>query len=216
VHHTNEIAQTQACCGTRLANFWMHGYFLQIDESRMGKSAGNFLRLQTLIDRGYDPLAWRMFCLTAHYRTKLNFTWEGLDAAATALDRLRESVLEWGEHGDADEGIRSKFLEIISQDLDTPRALALVWEVARGNLPAGVREALILDFDRVLGLQLSQWKPGKDEIPASVAALAHQRRAAREARRWKDADALREQIRAAGYEIEDTPHGPRIRRQKPR
>ncbi|HSR29390.1 MAG TPA: cysteine--tRNA ligase, partial [Anaerolineae bacterium] len=89
VHHPNEIAQTQACHGTRLANFWMHGYFLQIDSSRMGKSEGNFLRLEMLIDRGYDPLAWRFFCLSAHYRAKLNFAWEALDGAATALDRLR-------------------------------------------------------------------------------------------------------------------------------
>jgi cysteinyl-tRNA synthetase len=216
VHHTNEIAQTQACCGTRLANFWMHGYFLQIDESRMGKSAGNFLRLQSLIERGYDPLAWRMFCLTAHYRTKLNFTWEGFDAAARALDRLRDSVFAWREPGAADESIRSKFLRIINEDLDTPGALALAWEVARGSLPAGVCRALMLEFDRVLGLRLAEWKPEKEEIPASVAALVDERQAAREAKRWKDADALREQIRTAGYEIDDTLHGPRIRRQKPR
>ena len=96
VHHSNEIAQMQACHGTHLANFWMHGYFLQVDESRMGKSVGNFLRLQTLIDRGYDPLAWRLFCLSAHYRSKLNFTWESLEGSETALNRLRIAAYEWG------------------------------------------------------------------------------------------------------------------------
>ncbi len=96
VHHTNEIAQTQACYGTRLANFWMHGYFLQIDESRMGKSVGNFLRVQTLMERGYDPLAWRYFCLNANYRAKLNFSWEGVEGAHISLNRLRSAVLRMG------------------------------------------------------------------------------------------------------------------------
>jgi cysteinyl-tRNA synthetase len=214
VHHTNEIAQSQANSGTRLANFWMHGYFLQIDDSRMGKSVGNFLRLQTLIDRGYDPLAWRVFCLTAHYRTKLNFTWEGLDAASTSLDRLRASAFEWGEPGAADEGIRSKFLEIINEDLDMPRAVALTWEVARGSLPTPARKALILEFDKVLGLRLAEWRPEKEEIPAWVAALVDQRQEARQARRWREADALRDQMRAAGYDVKDTPNGPRVRRRK--
>ena len=96
VHHPNEIAQTQACHGTRLANFWMHYYFLQLDDAKMAKSAGTFLRMQTLLDRGYDPLAYRFFCLSAHYRAKLNITWEGLDGAATALNRLRLAAHEWG------------------------------------------------------------------------------------------------------------------------
>ncbi|NUM74290.1 cysteine--tRNA ligase, partial [candidate division KSB1 bacterium] len=92
VHHTNEIAQTEACHGTRLANFWMHGYFLQLDDAKMAKASGEFLRVQTLIDRGYDPLAYRMLCLGAHYRTQLNFTWESLDGAETALQRLRTTM----------------------------------------------------------------------------------------------------------------------------
>ncbi len=96
VHHSNEIAQTQACYGTRLANFWMHGYFLQVDTGRMGKSAGNFVRLQDVVDRGYDPLAYRYLCLGAHYRSRLTFSWDALDGAATALERLRETVYGWG------------------------------------------------------------------------------------------------------------------------
>src|SRR2546429_2982032 len=89
VHHTNEIAQTEARVGTRLANFWMHGYFLVLNDAKMAKSEGGFLRVQTLIDKGYDPLAYRYLCLTGHYRSQLNFTWEALDAAATGLDRMR-------------------------------------------------------------------------------------------------------------------------------
>jgi cysteinyl-tRNA synthetase len=92
VHHTNEIAQTEARCGTRLANYWLHGYFLLLNDAKMAKSAGEFLRVQSLVDRGYDPLAYRYLCLTAHYRSQLNFTWDALDAAATGLDRMRSGV----------------------------------------------------------------------------------------------------------------------------
>ncbi|MGH7927954.1 MAG: cysteine--tRNA ligase, partial [Candidatus Binatia bacterium] len=89
VHHTNEIAQTEACHGTRLANFWMHGHFLLLEDAKMAKSSGEFLRMQSLVDRGYDPLAYRYFCMGAHYRAKLSFRWEALDGAQTALERLR-------------------------------------------------------------------------------------------------------------------------------
>ena len=99
VHHSNEIAQTEACYGTRLANFWLHGYFLQLDDAKMSKSAGEFLRVQLLIDKGYDPLAYRFFCFSASYRAKLNFNWEGLDGAAKALDRLRNAFFELGPGG---------------------------------------------------------------------------------------------------------------------
>ena len=92
VHHTNEIAQTEARVGTRLANFWLHGYFLLSNDAKMAKSAGEFLRIPYLVDRGYDPLAYRYLCLTAHYRGQLNFTWDALDAAAVALDRMRNGV----------------------------------------------------------------------------------------------------------------------------
>jgi cysteinyl-tRNA synthetase len=96
VHHTNEIAQTEACYGTRLANFWLHGHFLIAADSKMAKSSGEFLRMRSLIDRGYDPLAYRYFCKGAHYRAKLSFTWEALDAAHGALQRLRKIAYEWG------------------------------------------------------------------------------------------------------------------------
>lgn len=214
VHHTNEIAQTQACFGTRLANFWLHGYFLQIDEARMGKSVGNFLRVQTLIDRGYDPLVWRFFCLGAHYRTKLNFSWESLDAAATALDRLRVAAFEWGEPGVVDEEFMDKFAACINDDLNMPRAVAMVWELGRSDLPPSTKRATLLQFDKVLGLRLAEWKPAKETIPDEIMALVQQRQQARTEKRWKDADALRGQVTAAGFEIEDTPQGPKVKSKK--
>ncbi len=214
VHHPNEIAQTQACYGTRLANFWMHGYFLQIDEARMGKSVGNFLRVQTLIDQGYDPLAWRFFCLGAHYRAKLNFTWEGVDGAATALERLRAAVYELGEPGALDEAYVERFTACINDDLNMPRALALAWELLKSDLPRPVKKATILHFDRVLGLRLAEWQPKAESIPPDIMALVEQRQQARQEKRWQDADALRAQVTAAGYEIEDTPQGPRVKSRK--
>jgi cysteinyl-tRNA synthetase len=216
VHHVNEIAQTQVCHGTRLANFWLHGYFLQVDDARMAKSAGEFLRLQTLIDRGYDPLAYRFLCLGAHYRARLNFTWESLEGAATALNRLRAAACEWGEPGECDEGYAAQFAAHVNDDLNTPRALALIWELARSDLPAPVKKATLSGFDQVLGLRLAEWKPIEQAVPDEIAALAQRRQEARAAKRWREADDLREQIAAAGYEVEDTPEGPRLRARKER
>jgi len=211
VHHPNEIAQTQACYGTRLANFWMHGYFLQIDESRMGKSEENFIRLQTLIDRGYDPLVWRFFCLGAHYRAKLNFTWESLDGAATALNRLRLSAYELGEPGEADEEYIDKFVQQINDDLNMPRALALTWDLVKSDLADSTKKAMLIEFDRVLGLGIAEWKPTEKVVPIEIKKLVEQRNQARKEKIWQDADALREEIRALGYEIDDTPQGTRLR-----
>jgi cysteinyl-tRNA synthetase len=212
VHHPNEIVQTQACYGTRLANFWMHGYFLQIDNARMGKSVGNFLRVQTLIDQGYDPLVWRFFCLSAHYRAKLNFNWESLDGAATALNRLRMATCEWGAPGTLDEGYMDKFAECINDDLNMPRAVALTWDLVRSDLSAPTKKATLLQFDTILGLRLAEWEPKEETAPDEIMTLVQQRQQARAEKRWKDADALREQVTAAGYEIEDTPQGPRVKR----
>ena len=211
VHHTNEIAQTEACYGTRLANYWMHGYFLQIDEARMGKSVGNFLRVKTLMDEGYDPLVWRMFCLSAHYRAKLNFTWESVEGAAISLERLRNAVFEWGPAGDVDEGYIDKFIETVNDDLNMPRAMALTWELVKSDLPASTKKATILFFDQVLGLRLGEWQPKEEVLPEEILALVQQRQLARQEKRWKDSDALRDQVIAAGYEIEDTPQGPRVK-----
>ncbi len=211
VHHPNEIAQTQACYGTRLANFWLHGFFLQIDRARMGKSVGNLLRLQTLIDQGYDPLAWRMFCLSAHYRAKQSFSWEGLDAAATALDRLRVAAHKWGVPGEDDANYLDRFVAEINDDLNMPRALAVTWDLVRSDLPDPAKKATLLRFDRVLGLRLAEWQPPEASAPDEILGLVELRQKARKEKRWSDADTLRDQIRAAGYEVEDTPQGPRVK-----
>jgi len=211
VHHPNEIAQTEACHGTRLANFWMHGYFLQLDETKMAKSAGGFIRLQTLIDRHYDPLDYRYLCLTAHYRSNLSFTWESLDAAAIALNRLHRVFYDWGEPGDIDKDYVTEFLARINDDLNTPRALALSWELIKSSLPISTKKATLLHFDKVLGLCLNEWYPREQIIPNEIKILVEQRQKARTEKRFEEADELRDQIVKAGYEVEDTPNGPNIR-----
>lgn len=216
VHHPNEIAQTQACYGTRLANFWLHGYFLQLDDAKMAKSAGDFLRVQTLIDRGYDPIAYRLFCLNAHYRAKLSFTWESLDGAATALNRLRRFVYEWGEPGAIDASFADRFKQHVNDDLNMPRALALTWELVKSDLPLSTKKATLLHFDTLFGLRLAHWEPIDETVPEEIIALVQQRDQARAQKRWKDADILRAQIVAAGYEVEDTPQGSRARTRSPK
>ena len=141
------------------------------DQQKMAKSTGSFIRLQTLIDLGYDPLAYRMFCLSAIYRQKLNFTWDGLDGAGKSLDRLRNACYEWGDPTRPDEQMLEKFTQQINDDLNMPRALAVTWELVRSDLPAGVKKATLLEFDRVLGFDLASWQPKEEEIPAEVLDL---------------------------------------------
>lgn len=213
VHHTNEIAQTEACYGTRLANFWIHGYFLQLDSAKMSKSSEDFLRLQVLIDKGYDPLAYRFFCMSASYRAKLNFSWEGLDAAAKALERIHQGVYDMGASGEVNPALLDAFRESVNDDLNLPRAVALLWEVLRGDQPNPVKKATLLAFDTVLGLNLANWQPkAEEEIPAEYQGLLAARQQARAEKRWKDADAMRDQIAAAGYEVVDTPQGTKLKK----
>jgi cysteinyl-tRNA synthetase len=209
VHHTNEIAQTEARVGTRLANFWLHGYFLLSNDAKMAKSAGEFLRVQYLIDHGYDPLAFRYLCLTGHYRGQLNFTWDALDAAAVALDRMRNGVFALRDAGAA---TTERFGNEINDDLNLPRALAVAWETLRGDLAPDARRATLLGFDAVLGLRLAEWAPTREAVPYAVTALAEARLAARRTKNWVDADRLRTELHAAGWEMEDRPDGYALKR----
>lgn len=218
VHHTNEIAQTEARCGTRLANFWLHGYFLLSNDAKMAKSAGEFLRLQSLIERGYDPLAYRYLCLTAHYRGQMNFTWDAMDAAATALDRMRNGVRALRDSTRLDTEARpdaalvERFTNEINDDLNLPRALAVAWETLRGDLPPATKYATLITFDRVFGLGLATWEPKAETIPEDVQALADARAAARKTKNWVEADRLRGELHRAGWEMEDLANGYALKR----
>jgi cysteinyl-tRNA synthetase len=141
----------------------------------------------------------------------LSVTWEALDAAQNALQRLRKTAYEWGSPGEPSEEFLAAFTEQINNDLNMPRALATVWDLVKGTLPASTKKATLLRLDHVLGLRLAEWQPTEETIPEGILALVEQRQAARAEKRWKDADRLREQVRQAGYEIEDTPSGPNVR-----
>lgn len=215
VHHSNEIAQSEVCHGSRLANYWLHGYFLELDKSRMSKSSGEFLRLQSLLDRGYDPLAYRYLCLTASYRSDLKFTWESLDAATTALDRLRAAAWQFGQTTDqttdADPATLDRFSQAMADDLNSPGALAVLWGLIKSDLGDGEKKATLLAMDQVLGLDLANWKPGEVEIPDEVLRLASERKQARADRDWAVADEIRDRISALGYEVEDAADGFKVR-----
>ena len=221
VHHTNEIAQTEAAYGTRLANYWMHGFFLQMGEEKMAKSSGEFIRLQTAVDRGYDPLAYRYFCLNGHYRTQIKFSWESLTASQKALENLRQEIAKLGGATEAgqssDQAIakwRTKFHEAINDDLNMPQALAVVWDLLKANdVGPAQKLELVKDFDRVLGLKLLETQAQQD-IPAEVQSLLDQRHQARQGKQWAESDRLRGEIAAQGYVVEDTPKGQVVRKKR--
>ena len=217
VHHTNEIAQTEARVGTRLANFWMHGYFLLLNNLKMAKSSGDFLRIKLLTDRGYDPLTYRFLCLSAHYRSQMSFSWEAMDAAQTGLERLRRQVFELGAPGTPDPEFARRFLDEVNDDLQFPKAMALVWELLKAPLADAVKKASVLAFDECLGLELGSWTPKVETIPPAVEAMARDRLAARRAKDWAESDRLRDAIAAAGFAVEDSADSYRIvrRAQKP-
>ncbi len=210
IHHTNEIAQTEASRGTRLANFWMHGYFLKVDHAKMAKSSGDFLRLETLIEHGYNSLDYRYFCLTAHYRSQMSFSWESLKASSIALSRLYQAAFDWGEPGEVSEDYLQRFTSHINDDLNMPRALAVVWELARSNIEDKVKKATLLKFDEVFALDIADWRPDEIDFPAEILKLAAEREEARRDKNWQKADELRQEIEDQGYFVEDTRDGPKL------
>lgn len=212
IHHTNEIAQTEASRGTRLANYWMHGYFLKLENDKMSKSSGDFLRLTTLEEKGFEPLVYRYFCLTAHYRTQMSFSFESLEANRVALTRLYEHAWQWGEPGEVDQEHWQRFQDCLFDDLNMPRAMAVVWDLVRSDLPDSTRKATLLAFDQILGLDIAEYAPESVEIPAEIRAMAEEREAARTQKQWGRADELRDAILAAGFQIEDTREGPQLKK----
>lgn len=207
VHHTNEIAQSESANEKPLANIWMHNEHLLVDGKKMAKSEGTSYSLKDIKEKGFGPLALRYLFLNSHYKSKQNFTWEGLEGAQTALGRLVAHIGE--EVGKVDEEYKKRFTEIIANDLDTPRALALAWEIAKDtNLLPADKTATLLDFDRVFGLGLAYQE--KEVIPENIQILAHNREEARKSKDWAKSDALRAEINSFGYDISDTEKGHEI------
>ena len=209
VHHTNEIAQSEAATGKQFARYWLHVAFLTSHGKKMAKSEKNFITLQDIIQRGYDPLAFRYYILTSHYRSSLDFTWRGLQGIQKALMSLREKVLNWeGKQVAPDEKFLKEFTIRINNDLNTPQAIALMWEVVDSSLTPEKKRATLLEFDRVFSFGLASSSFG--EIPKEIIALVQEREFLRKNGQWEKADCLREEILKRGYEVRDMPTGPKV------
>ncbi|MDD4995393.1 MAG: cysteine--tRNA ligase [Patescibacteria group bacterium] len=210
IHHTNEIAQSEAAYGTPLANFWLHGEFLTVAEGKMAKSSGTFITLEEVVKKKICPLAYRYLCLTAQYRSKLNFTWESLKAAESALVALSAESQYWKKPTKPNAEWMEKFTQAINDDLDMPRAIALLWYVVKTR-DDGSKAATVLEFDKIFGLGLKGCVAKPPKIPASVKKLVRERERARESREFAQADSLRGEIEKAGFTVEDTADGAVIR-----
>ena len=213
-HHENEIAQSEAANGVPFAKYWVHGGLLEIDSTKMSQSLGNLYTLDDLAKKGFEPLDFRYLCLQTHYRKPLNFTWEALRAAQNALGRLRQIAASLASDSVTPsllEDSRAKFETAIASDLNLPEALAVVWDLVgaanRGEVDKRQAASAILEFDKVLGLNLAV---GKESLPKAVAALVAKREAARQNKDYELSDKLRREIEPLGYQIRDTAKGQEV------
>jgi cysteinyl-tRNA synthetase len=223
VHHNNEIAQSEAAYGKPLANYWMHNAFLNMKSGKMSKSTGSFITLETLTKEDISPIAYRYWLLTAHYRTQVAFSIESVKAAENALFRLLATVSKYESGGKIDQTYKGKFESFVADDLDTPGAIALMWDLIKDPKVSNAEKlATILDFDKVLGLNIAKEianarTPGKhsaddSSIPVEIKALAEAREKARQEKNWKEADSLRLKIEKAGFEVMDNNEGYGLRK----
>ncbi len=210
VHHENEIAQAKGYCGKIPANYWMHVEFLQVNGGKMSKSLNNLYTLEDLEKKGYSPDVYRMFNFSSHYKKPINFTFEAMDAAKVALNRLREgykrhlngtSIIE----KEKIEKFESDFLEAINDDLNMPQALSVVWEVIKQEEKSPEFAKLLKKFDEVLGLNID--KEEKIDLPENINKIIKEREQARNDKNWSKSDELRDKLFALGYTVKDTPNG---------
>ncbi len=224
VHHPNEIAQSEGATGKPFVRVWLHYNFLRVDGKKMSKSLGNFYTIEDVVQKGVNPLALRYFYLTAHYRSELNFTWEALSAAGSALKELQGQVRTLrsqlqkrnalsDEKLEKIDAFRLRFDEALANDMNTPQALAVVWELLKSNITSQDKYDLILDFDEVLGLGLAEVKEAVVEaVPDDIQELLMKREALRKAKKYQESDDIRKELQQKGYEIEDRPEGATVKK----
>ncbi|HLD24694.1 MAG TPA: cysteine--tRNA ligase [Patescibacteria group bacterium] len=223
IHHTNEIAQSESANGVAFVRYWLHNEHLVVNQEKMAKSKGTGLSVAEVEERGFDPLALRYLYLTAHYRTRQNFTWEALGGAQSSLNELRARISNIKnqisnrktlsqEKLEKVDTYRKQFDAALAGDLNTPQALAVVWEALKSNIPSQDKYDVLLDFDEVLGLRLAagDWEHGTAEIPDEVTKLGEQLDALRKTKKFIEADAVRTKIISEGFKVETTPHGTKI------
>jgi len=209
IHHTNEIAQSEAATGKKFVNYWLHGAFLTFKGEKVSKSKGGLYTISELEEKGFSPLAYRYFTFTAHYKTPLNFSLENLKQAQQAYKRLKNIVSEIKDDKQINQKYLDKFEFVINNDLDMPSALVVLWELVRDKKAKG-KYRTIEKIDEVLGLDLL--KKEKEEVPKAIQELAKQREKARKETNFELADKLREEIKKKGWIVEDTEKGSKVKK----
>jgi len=214
-HHTNEIAQSEAATGKKFVNFWIHGAFLNMKESKMSKSLGNIITLKEIKDSGYKPVHFRYLCLQTHYRKPMSFSFENLEASKSAYERIKRKIIELkkinlkGE--DYSKEYETKFNEALSEDLNIPKALQIFIEALDNETFNSKKKLSLLEnFDKVLGLGIKEMDEDKIIISEELKVIVKAREEARSKKMWAEADILRERIKERGYTILDTPEGPKL------
>lgn len=218
VHHTNEIAQSEAATGHKWVNYWCHGEFLLNDKGKMSKSSGEFLTLPVLVGHGYNALDYRYFCLGGHYRTQLKFSYEALDHAKSARERLNSMVAELKAKAKPESTISEKaesykdsFFAALFNDLRCPEALAVMWKMLKDNsITEGEKLSLLYSMDKVLGLDLDKIEAKKEEKVGGEEEwkLVEERKQAKAEKNYQRADEIRKELEERGYIVKDTPQGP--------
>jgi cysteinyl-tRNA synthetase len=212
VHHSNEIAQSEGCFGHQWVNTWMHGEFLVLDKGKMSKSSGSFLTLKTLEEQGFEPLHYRYFCLGAHYRSQLFFSYEALQGAKNAFESLKNRVISWrldpqkGTHPEKATIYLKEFNEALANDLDMPVALSVLWEMAKDtSIGSKAQLELINQFDHVLGLGVGNFQ--KAQLSDELMLIVKERETARSNKDWAKADELRKELLNRGICLKDSASG---------
>ena len=224
-HHTNEIAQSESYLGHKWCNYWFHVHHLNTNDGKMSKSKGEFLTVSLLEQKGYDPMVYRLFCLQSHYRRNLVFSWENLDNAAAAYEKLIAKIAGLKADGPVDEAVftklKEKFLGALNGDLNTSLAVTAVYDVLKEKTNDATRLAALEDFDRVLSLNLLKAaetlraKQAQEEAANAdpeIDGLVAARTAAKKSKNFAEADRIRDQLKAMGVEIIDTPQGTKWRK----
>lgn len=220
VHHTNEIAQSEAANGVKFVNYWIHNEHLSVDQKKMAKSEGTGFTLKDITNHGFEALDLRYFFLQAHYRSKQNFTWEALKASQESYAKLKQFVLALKkqtqrtilsqEKLDKVQQYQQRFQQAVSNDFQIPQALAVTWEMVKSNIPSIDKLDLLYDFDQVFGLKLNEIE--EEKIPREIINLAEERFKARKFGDFKKADILRKQIQLKGFETADSKDGYTIKK----
>lgn len=207
VHHENELAQTKGATGELEARYWLHNDFLTVDGGKMSKSLGNLYTLADLEVKGFHPLAYRYLCLQAHYRSSLNFTFEALEGAQNALYKLWDSARELPKGKGSCLDFEQRFMQAVNDDLNTPQALAVLWEMLDSDCTEEEKSASLLVFDAILGLDLQRYVGIPLIATEEVQELLNLRAKARQEKNFTESDRLREQIAHLGFDVKDTASG---------